>query len=305
MDFLQNAKKGKNEWWQYLLTIIAVIMAHFIGQIPLGLVVFMKMSERHLSVSEGQDAIDNLEFGVFGISENYAMFLLLMSFIASFIALFLMVKYLHKRSFTSLITTNSTIDWSKIFYAFSFWMLFTIIIEVVAYLIDPSIYTFQFQAAPFFLLLLMALFILPIQTSFEELLFRGYMMQGLVSITTSRWIPLLITSLLFGLVHSMNPEIEEFGLGIMMTYYIGVGLFLGIITLLDNSLELALGIHAATNIYGALFVSFKGSALQTPALFRISEMNVSMMLVMFFAMAALFIVMAGRKYKWSSSLSTV
>jgi hypothetical protein len=85
-----------------------------------------------------------------------------------------------------------------------------------------------------------------------------------------------------------------------MTYYIGVGLFLGIITLLDNSLELALGIHAATNIYGALFVTFKGSALQTPALFRISEMNVSLMLLLFFIMAALFMLIAGRKYKWNN-----
>lgn len=299
MDFIQNTKLGENQWWQYLLTILIVIIAHFIGQIPLGLVIFAKMSEQSMSPYESQEALENLDFAALGMSENLAMFLLLLSFVASFIALYLMIKYLHKRPFKSLITTAAAINWSKIVYAFGFWMLATTVLEVIAYLLNPELYTFQFELMQFLPLLLMAIFILPIQTSFEELMFRGYLMQGIGSLTVHRWIPLVVTSILFGLMHSMNPEIAEFGFGLMMTYYIGVGLFLGIITLLDNSLELALGIHAATNIYGALFVTFKGSALQTPALFRISEMNIPLMLGAFFVMAMLFIVVTGRKYQWN------
>ncbi|MEL6867899.1 MAG: CPBP family glutamic-type intramembrane protease, partial [Bacteroidota bacterium] len=86
-------------------------------------------------------------------------------------------------------------------------------------------------------------------------------MQGLGNGFGNRWMPLLITSALFGAMHLLNPEIKAFGLGLMMTYYITFGLFLGIISLMDNSLDLALGIHAATNIFGAAIVTFDGSAL--------------------------------------------
>jgi membrane protease YdiL (CAAX protease family) len=37
-------------------------------------------------------------------------------------------------------------------------------------------------------------------------------------------------------------------------------------TLRDNTLEVALGTHAANNLYVALLVNFEGSALPTPAL---------------------------------------
>jgi uncharacterized protein len=97
----------------------------------------------------------------------------------------------------------------------------------------------------------------------------------------------------------MNPEVGEFGTGIMMTYYMGVGLFLGILTLMDDSLELALGVHAATNIFGAIFVTFEKSALQTPAIFRLQEVDVTYMIPIFFVAALLFTFVCAKKYQWS------
>jgi membrane protease YdiL (CAAX protease family) len=45
-------------------------------------------------------------------------------------------------------------------------------------------------------------------------------------------VPFLMTSIIFGSVHFGNPEVSK--LGDMFVYYIGTGLFLGILTLMDE-----------------------------------------------------------------------
>ena len=50
--------------------------------------------------------------------------------------------------------------------------------------------------------------------------------------------------------------------------YIGTGFFLGIITLMDEGLELALGFHAANNLFTALLVTADWTAFQTNSIFR-------------------------------------
>lgn len=55
---------------------------------------------------------------------------------------------------------------------------------------------------------------------------------------------------------------------IIMIYYIGTGLFLGVITLMDEGMELALGFHAANNLIGALLVTSDWSVFQTNSIFK-------------------------------------
>ena len=91
-------------------------------------------------------------------------------------------------------------------------------------------------------------------------------MQGLGLLAKNRWFPLLVTSLAFGLLHGMNPEIEKLGWGIMV-FYIGTGFLYGITTLMDEGTEIALGLHAANNIIAAIFVTTDWTVFQTDALY--------------------------------------
>ncbi len=77
--------------------------------------------------------------------------------------------------------------------------------------------------------------------------------------------PLILTSVIFGLLHGLNPEVEKLG-WISMVYYIGTGLVLGIFTLMDEGTELALGFHAANNIIAAVLVTANWTVFQTEAL---------------------------------------
>ena len=54
----------------------------------------------------------------------------------------------------------------------------------------------------------------------------------------------------------------------MMPQYILFGLIFGIITILDDGIEAAMGAHTANNAFLCIMVTNKSSALQTPALYE-------------------------------------
>jgi hypothetical protein len=84
----------------------------------------------------------------------------------------------------------------------------------------------------------------------------------------------------------------------MMIYYVSFGLLLSVCTVLDDRLEIAIGMHAANNIYGATMVSFAGSALQTPAIFYLAELNLTFMFIFYFIFAGCFFYFFATKYQW-------
>jgi membrane protease YdiL (CAAX protease family) len=54
----------------------------------------------------------------------------------------------------------------------------------------------------------------------------------------------------------------------MMPQYILLGLIFGIITILDDGIEAAMGAHTANNVFLCIMVTNSSSALQTPALYE-------------------------------------
>lgn len=235
----------------------------------------------------------------FGVNFTFVSLIAPLSFAC--ILLLLWVKFIHNQSITSLTTARKSIDWKRIFFSFSIWSFFTIATTLIYYFTSPESFVINFDPAKFFPFLLLAIVLVPLQTSFEEYLFRGYLMQGIGVATKSRLIPLVITSITFGVMHIANPEVGKLGM-IIMIYYIGTGFFLGIITLMDEGLELALGFHAANNLVGALLVTADWTAFQTHSIFKdVSEPSAGFdvlfpVLVIFPILLFIF----GRKYKWTN-----
>ena len=296
--FLKNAYLGSNKWYLFLITLLLVVAGTIVGQLPLFFIVQAKAIQLGIDQTTLAKILETMDLSPLGLDQNLTIFLMLLSFIGGLAGLWVGVRFVHQKPFVAIISGAMKVSWRKIFFSFALWMALTMVVELVFYLIDPGVYSFQFEPRKFFVLLLIALFLFPLQTSFEELLFRGYLMQAFSLVGRYKWIPLLLTSVGFGLMHFMNPEVQAFGLGLSMTYYIGVGLFLGILTLMDDGLELALGVHAATNIYSALFVTFDESAVQTAALFHTSEVNMGWMLTGFVVAAVVFYAIVSKKYLW-------
>ena len=298
--FFQVAKQGENHWWQYLITFFVVFLGwQIVGAVPLLIGIFFIMSADS-NPAEMMAALEKMDFAALGMNPLVGLTLLIVSFAFGLFSLWLMVKYVHKRPFKTLITPRAAVDYRKIAVGAGLWFAFMGIFEVGSYFLDPENYVFNFEPATFIPLLLIALFLLPIQTSFEEILFRGYFMQGLGLAVKNRWLPLLLTSFFFGAMHFVNPEVKEYGIGIMMVNYMGIGLMLGIITLMDDGLELALGVHAANNIYGATMVTFSASALKTPALFTVVELDVYASTVAVIIGGTIFVLILAKMYGWKN-----
>ncbi|WP_276979014.1 CPBP family glutamic-type intramembrane protease, partial [Flavobacterium filum] len=154
----------------------------------------------------------------FGTNLTFALMVGQLAFCC--LVLLLWVKFIHGQSITSLTTSRKKIDWKRVFFSFSVWGSFTAITTLILYWLSPESFVFNFEPDKFYPFLLLAILLIPLQTSFEEYFFRAYLMQGIGVVTKSRLIPLLITSVTFGLMHIANPEVGKLGM-IIMVYYIG------------------------------------------------------------------------------------
>ncbi|MBT7623795.1 MAG: CPBP family intramembrane metalloprotease, partial [Flavobacteriaceae bacterium] len=160
-------------------------------------------------------------------------------------------------------------------------------------------YLFNFKLKPFLILAIISILLIPVQTSMEEYLFRGYLMQGIGAIVKNKWIPLLITSLLFGFLHYWNPEIDKLG-NLSIIFYVLTGLFLGVITLMDKGMELAIGFHAGNNVFLSLLVTADWTVFQTNSILKdLGEPDLTSMLVPFFIIYPLIILYFSKKYNWT------
>ena len=146
--------------------------------------------------------------------------------------------------------------------------------------------------------------LLPFQIGLEEYLFRGFLMQQVGIAVKNRWFPLVLTSVLFGLFHSANPEVAEMGFGVMI-FYIGTGFLLGIMTLMDEGLELSLGFHLGNNLIAATLITSDFSALQTDAVFKYSGVQnpndmLNEMIVSIVITYPIILFILAKKYNWTN-----
>ena len=289
--FLKQDTLNANPFWKYLLGSFIVIIFSIIGQLPLSLFITAE------AISEaGGDPMIALR----NLDKNLQLFLILIPFVFGFLGLYLVIKKLHNRNFISITTYRSNVDWRRIIHSFILWGSITIIFISADFFINSEDYQINFKFDKFFILLIIGFILIPIQTSLEELLFRGYLFQGFSLYFKRPWIGLFLTSFIFGCLHIFNPEVQKLGLGILI-YYIGTGLFLGIITLMDQGIELALGFHAANNLITALLVTSSWTAFQTESiLIDISDPSlVGETIISMLILYPLFYIYMYKKYKWS------
>ncbi|MBT4412918.1 MAG: CPBP family intramembrane metalloprotease [Polaribacter sp.] len=299
MNYIQQGFTGKNEWYHWVLTIILVFVGwQIIGVVPLiiSAAVYSENITEFLNA-----AADN--FMTLGMNKNLFLFLMLIMFAIGLFFLIIAVKYIHKRTVTSIVTSRKNIDWKRFWFGFLSWGTIVVLLSIIGVLLAPENYTYNFNAKPFFILVAISIIFIPLQTSLEELLFRGYFMQGIGVLVKNKWAPLIITSVCFGLLHGANPEVQKLG-SITMVFYIGTGFFYGITTLMDEGTELALGLHASNNMFAAFLITTDWTVFQTDALF-IDTSEPSLTWEMFlpvFVLYPLILLLFAKKYGWKNWL---
>jgi len=289
MNYIQQAFKGKNEIWMFILTSIIIS-----GIFVLNFIFYLITPEEELKEVYAMMS---------DIPANLSLIINLAPFAVLLILLFIMVKFIHGRSILSLTTARPKVDWKRILFSFSLITIITLVTFGMSYYSDSSQVELQFDPIKFAILLIISLILFPFQIGLEEYLFRGYFMQQIGVLVKNRWFPLIFTSVFFGVAHSANPEVAEMGL-ITMVFYIGTGLLLGIMTLMDDGLELALGFHFGNNLLAATLVTSNWSALQTDAIFKYTaeEANNTALEIILpvFIIYPIILFIFAKKYKWTN-----
>lgn len=276
----------------YVIGTFIIIFAFFVAQIPHTYAVINEV---------GIDQISTLNVAgmLQALPPNTTMILMLFPFALVAVLVLLLIRYLHNISIRKFITSRDKIDWKRIGFAFTGIVLLNFLFFIISYYENPTNFQWNFEPKAFAILFLIAIVLVPLQTSAEELFFRGYLMQGLGQIFKHRIFPLLITSLLFGFMHFGNPEIDKLG-PLLMVSYVSMGFFFGIITLMDEGLELALGYHAGNNLLISLLVTSDWTAFQTNSLFLdVSTPNVYMLAFMQLPMLIILLALFSWKYGWN------
>lgn len=258
--FIEAARTGRNEPWRYMITVLLAILLIFGSTACLTIAAFVMTGGVNIQ------AVLNLPPALFLIVN-----LLPFAFIIA--ALWFGMVVLHRRRFFSLIEPRTwSFDWKRFFLSAGLWLVISAAGDAVLSLVQPGNYVFHFDPLQLLPYLVAALILIPIQSSAEEMLFRGYLTQAL-GLAGGFWVALLAPAVLFGLLHGANPEVGAFGMLWTLPVYISLGLLLGWVTLRSESLEMALGLHITNNLYSSLLVTYPSSAIKSPALIAIQNYN--------------------------------
>jgi len=266
--YLDLARQGKNDWWRFVLAVgLILFLWQIIGSLPSVLMVIWVLADGNPQTSVSPN-------GQFvGVDPNLNFVLLMLASLFFMVGIFLAVRFIHRRPFRTLITPARSIAWGRFFQGFGVWFVLSTLMSLVEALLYPGRYGWTLNLQRYIPFIFLALVLLPIQTSAEELFFRGYILQGVGLRLRNVWILSAISGFLFMVPHFLNPE-ARLNYPLMGLYYFSIGAVMAYISLRDGRLELALGLHAANNLFSALFVNYTVTVMPTPSLFTVNVLDV-------------------------------
>ncbi len=298
---LSGLTTGFNKGWMYIFTLILLVIG-YVGYQAVIAVPLVELAKKNGITTEQIFKNNNLIFDsdALHIDRNIILLLLFGMFVFAFGGFLIGLKAIHKKTLTSVLTGYQKFRFKRFWFAFAVWAAMLVFTVLVNFIIEPGSLTFNFNAGGFIVSLLLMLVFMPLQTGVEEVVFRGYLLQGLSQLFKNGIIPIIITSVLFGLAHISNPEVREYGIGIMLSYYIGFALFMGVLTLLDEGLELAFGIHFANNIISSILVMQPHSVIKTYSIFEAKADDPGAEIILWFCMSAVTFTIFYVKYRWKN-----
>lgn len=186
----------------------------------------------------------------------FSMYLLLFSFAFMSIAAGVAAKVMHKRSFATLFGPVSQC-WSD------FWNVSVLAVSVMAVMLILPPWGMDAPLVPnlslgtWIMLLVPSMFFVLIQTSAEEIVFRGYIQQQLAARFSSPLVWMVLPAVLFAMGHYLPDMAGENAL--LIALWAGVfGLLMADLTARAGTLGPAIAVHFWNNVSAILIVSLPG-----------------------------------------------
>lgn len=279
--FSQQAKLGKNDWWRYLLGFSLILISWLLigGVFYSFFQTYLILKYTDIPQSELISLFENGD--IVRINQLFQQspvvlqtITLLSSFIPGLLGLLFVVKVIHKRAIKTLFTTRAKFSYARFFKGFIAFLLITILVISIDYFLgNRAEIEITFNPNSFFILLVIACSLLPLQIMFEELFFRSYLLQFLGLKIKNIWSLVIAAGVIFTIPHLPNPEIETYGTWVIVSAYLIPGLFFAGITLFDNRLELSLAAHLANNFFVLIILTPPVSSLVGEPIFTLTEIE--------------------------------
>jgi membrane protease YdiL (CAAX protease family) len=292
VTYVEAAKWGKYRWWRYLLGLVVIFFVGLVvGGIATPRIAFL------LGGQEGFAAFRRLDYAAFGPVGGFVAFRAIFPFFLA--GILIAVTLIHQRHPRTLVTAREQISWRRVGHGFVAWFVpFCLIAGLGQYFFYPDTFSFKFDLTTFALFVPIALIFTAIQTTTEELFFRGYIVQGASIVWSNRVFLALVPAVIFALSHLLNPEASAGGwLTVFFNYFLVPGLLWTVVSLIDGTTELAIGVHFANNIGGVLLFDVAGSALNAPALFTISKFHATYTALSMLLVVPVFLAIAYKVFK--------
>lgn len=290
--YVEAAWWGKHRGWRYVLGLVVILFTWLVvGSVGSAIVAFA------LDGREGFAAFRRADLSALG---SVGSFLVIMAGFPFFLAgILLTVSFVHRRHPLTLITARERISWHRVGHGFVAWFVPLCLIGGLGqYLFYPDTFSFNSDLASFALFVPISLVFTAIQTTTEELFFRGYIVQGASVIWGNRVFLAIVSAVIFTLPHLLNPEAIAGGwLTVFFNYFLVPGLLWTVVSLIDGTTELAIGVHFANNIVGILLINATGSAVTTPALFTVSKFHATYVALSMLVTVPVFLAIVYKVFK--------
>jgi uncharacterized protein len=207
------------------------------------------------------------DFAALGLPRLVVFVAMMLNFVIGLVGLVFGLILITRQKFQSLLTAWPKVRWTRMLGALALWMVLLGLYSLIQELIAPGTVVLSDDAAEIPFWLLPGLILIPLQSGFEELAVRGQLLQTFARGDQRQpWKAWLITSVLFAMLHGFNMEVSQYGFVAMMLQYLAFGLFLGAFAVMDEGLEIPIGLHIGNNLFSLFCVSYPGASLDTPSL---------------------------------------
>lgn len=268
MSYFDKTNVGVNTWKSYVISSLFILFWwRIVGGIQF-LYFSFGLQQKHVTY-------ENLTNSYQIIQETFIQYpiisyiLMHIPFVIGLIATIYIIQKVHKRSFLSLITPYSLN--LKLLFTSLFLITFLIGLSFgVLYWNSPQAYPINpsFDLRVWVLFLILSCVLTGVQILLEEVIFRGYLIQGFATKFKSLSLAVSVSIILFGLMHFYLPGATS-NIFTMMSYFVFGAITTGLV-LKHKSLESAIAFHFVLNMYFVTILSFSGSTYPTNGLILVN-----------------------------------
>lgn len=247
---LEKKKKASLPVWARIVLIIISFL------ILDGIFEFIGMLITNVSVTD-MNAVKNMNI-------NQQLLLKLFGFIALIIIVYIFRKFIDKKSIKSIgfsLKNRTTDIVAGFIIALAVMGGGSLILYIFGY-IDFLNIQFDFQT------LLLSFFLCILISLTEEILFRGYILNNLLT-SMNKYLALIISAIIFSLLHSFNPNLSPIGIINILL----VGILLGSTYIFTKNLWFPLSLHLFWNFFQGPIFGYSVSGLKIESLFTLKTIG--------------------------------